>query len=311
MGGLVQQPAAPGAHRQYPAGRGRGTLFRGPGQPATHGMTQTKQSPGNSGRFDADTESMIDLQSYGHQMRHYFSGLQANLTNSFNQAIADYSVLRPHIDALAKQNAAYRGPLIEGSVSVITNRYEGLKALYRSPSAFYQSASSGLLWASYFASAKNLADDVQKAGASAVISHIRAPSFDGVAKILWTQIDLARGGAQELEAQVRTRYEQQRNALVVSTGVGIGVTQLLKKAGSLVHNDIQRLGVRIAQRTWQGTGLLALCYGLSRLNSSVEGSGVFASELRKSRDQSRILDVPTGPTLKLEDAIKDLSYRPY
>jgi hypothetical protein len=28
MGGLVQQPAAPGAHRQHPAGRSRETLLR-------------------------------------------------------------------------------------------------------------------------------------------------------------------------------------------------------------------------------------------------------------------------------------------
>src|SRR6516162_8697054 len=51
MGGLVQQPPHPGAHRRHAAGRSRGTLLRYAGA-ARHGsMTQTKLPPKNPARF--------------------------------------------------------------------------------------------------------------------------------------------------------------------------------------------------------------------------------------------------------------------
>src|SRR6516164_2601920 len=53
MGGLVQQPPHPGAHRRHAAGRSRGTLLRYAGA-ARHGsMTQTKLPPKNPARFTA------------------------------------------------------------------------------------------------------------------------------------------------------------------------------------------------------------------------------------------------------------------
>src|SRR5262245_49158845 len=52
MGGLVQQPAAPGAHRQHPAGRSRGALLRHTGKASHGGVTQTKRPPANPGRFN-------------------------------------------------------------------------------------------------------------------------------------------------------------------------------------------------------------------------------------------------------------------
>jgi len=51
MGGLVQQSPAVGAHRQHPAGRGRGELPRHAGPTGHGGVTQTKQPPANPGRF--------------------------------------------------------------------------------------------------------------------------------------------------------------------------------------------------------------------------------------------------------------------
>src|SRR5213082_754816 len=53
MGGLVQQPAALGAHRQHPAGRSRGTLLRHAGTTCHGGVTQTKWPPTNPGRFSS------------------------------------------------------------------------------------------------------------------------------------------------------------------------------------------------------------------------------------------------------------------
>src|SRR4051812_21773408 len=47
LGGLVQQPAALGAHRQHPASRGRGTLLRHAGTTCHGGVTQTKWLPTN------------------------------------------------------------------------------------------------------------------------------------------------------------------------------------------------------------------------------------------------------------------------
>src|SRR3982074_42849 len=62
MGGLVQQPAALGAHRQHPAGRSRGTLLRHAGTTCHGGVTQTKWPPTNPGRFipRADSEKLAD-----------------------------------------------------------------------------------------------------------------------------------------------------------------------------------------------------------------------------------------------------------
>src|SRR3954454_5096382 len=50
-GGLVQQPAALGAHRQHPAGRSRGTLLRHAGTTCHGGVTQTKWPPTTPERF--------------------------------------------------------------------------------------------------------------------------------------------------------------------------------------------------------------------------------------------------------------------
>ena len=52
LAGLVQQPAALGAHRQHPAGRSRGTLLRHAGTTCHGGVTQTKWPPTNPGRFN-------------------------------------------------------------------------------------------------------------------------------------------------------------------------------------------------------------------------------------------------------------------
>src|SRR5947209_15696654 len=53
MGRLVQPPQATGAHRKHPASRGRRPLLRY-ARTASHGsVTQTKQPPGNPGRFMA------------------------------------------------------------------------------------------------------------------------------------------------------------------------------------------------------------------------------------------------------------------
>src|SRR5215475_10163653 len=57
MGGLVQQPAAPGAHRQHPAGRSRGALLRHTGKASHGGVTQTKRPPANPGRFKSPQSS--------------------------------------------------------------------------------------------------------------------------------------------------------------------------------------------------------------------------------------------------------------
>ena len=51
MAGLVQQPAAPGAHRKHPAGRSRGTPLRHAGAVRHGGVTQTKWPPPNPARF--------------------------------------------------------------------------------------------------------------------------------------------------------------------------------------------------------------------------------------------------------------------
>jgi hypothetical protein len=57
MGRLVQQSPADGAHRQHPAGRGRGALLRHARRAQTGGVTQTKKPPANPGRFNSCAEA--------------------------------------------------------------------------------------------------------------------------------------------------------------------------------------------------------------------------------------------------------------
>ena len=161
----------------------------------------------------------------------FFRDLQNRFTTSFNSAIQDYNALRPHIDQLIQQNSAYRGAMIEGATSMITNRINGAYALYRSPQAFYNAGLSGFKWAYYFARNNDLNSDVRHAGMAALYSHMWPLSLRGVATVAVTGVDMSRGGVQELEEHVRTRYEQQRNALIFSGGLSMGLTQVFKQAG--------------------------------------------------------------------------------
>nr|AAV68728.1 putative transposase [Pseudomonas savastanoi pv. phaseolicola] len=51
MGGLVQSPPPAGANRSYSTGRGRSHLLSATHRVCPGGMTQTKGSPRNPGRF--------------------------------------------------------------------------------------------------------------------------------------------------------------------------------------------------------------------------------------------------------------------
>ena len=176
--------------------------------------------------------------------RSFFTGLQRTLTNSFNSVLSDYNALRPHLDRLKAENQADRGALVEGATSVITNRVNGAYALYRSPQVFCNAAVSGFKWAYYFSGNKELNRDVYAAGMAALYAKMWPPSPGGLLTFGVTGHDLATGGAQEFRDQVRRRYEQQRNALVVSAGLSFGVTQVFKYVGSVVQTDMQRMMVR-------------------------------------------------------------------
>jgi hypothetical protein len=181
--------------------------------------------------------------------RSFFSRLQGTITNSLNSALADYNALRPHIERLEAQNEADRGAIVEGATSMITNRVNGAYALYKSPQAFYNAGLSGFKWAYYFSRNDNLNSDVYYAGMAALYNKLWPLSLAGVVTVSTTGLDLATGGTQELRDHVRKRYEQQRNALVVSGGLSLGVTQVFKHVGSVVQTDMQRMMVRASMRT--------------------------------------------------------------
>lgn len=234
----------------------------------------------------------------------FFRELQNKFTVSLNEALRDYNVLRPHIDRLAQQNTANRGPLIEGAASMITNRMNGVYALYNTPQAFYNAGLSGYQWAWYFTRNNDLNSDVRHAGMAALYSHMWPLSLRGVARVAVTGFDVSTGGAQELEEQVRIRYEQQRNNLVVSGGLSMGLTQIFKHAGTVVQSDTQRLMLRGAMRTWQVTGVVGLCYGLSRLHDTMEDSGAFGKYLKEKRD-TFTMRTPNPALKEFEDAAED------
>jgi len=238
------------------------------------------------------------------QEQSFFRQLQNSITGSLNRALEDYNVLRPHIERLARQNTSDRGAVVEGASSMITNRVNGAYALYRSPQAFYNAGLSGFNWAYYFARNDNLNSDVRHAGMAALYSHMWPPSLRGVATVSVTGVDVSRGGARELEEHVRTRYEQQRNALVVSGGLSMGLTQVFRRVGTVVQTDMQRLTVRSAMRTWQVTGLVGFCYGLSRLHDTMEESGEFGTHLRERRD-AFVSRRPAPEQSEFEDSVKD------
>lgn len=167
---------------------------------------------------------------------------------------------------------------------MITNRVNGAYVLYKSPQAFYNAGLSGFKWAYYFSLKDNLSNDVRDAGMAALYSHLWPLSLTGITKVAVTGWDVSRGGGNDLAVQAQIRYEQQRNALLASTTFGLLITQVFKKVGTVVRTDMQRTMVRGAMRTWQGTGILGICYGLSLIHKTMEDSGVFGSELTKNRD---------------------------
>jgi hypothetical protein len=214
--------------------------------------------------------------------RSFWTSAQEWFTRSFNSVIDDYDALRPHIDRLALQNAAYSGAFTEGATAMIMNRVNGAYALYRSPTAFFNAGVSGFRWANYFSRSPSLRMDVHDSGMAAFYSHLTF-SFRGIATAVVTGVNVSRR-VNEIENQVAIRYQQQRNQLLFSAGLSIGVTQIFRRAGAVVQTDIQRMMVRSAMRTWQMTGVVGICYGLSRLNQTMEETGVFGATLRQRRD---------------------------
>jgi hypothetical protein len=240
------------------------------------------------------------------EVQGYFSALYDRLAGALNGNLQEYNKLRPLIEKLAQQNAGYRGPIVEGASSMISNRINGAYALYRSPRAFYDAGLSGFNWAYYFYRSGNLNNDVRDVGMSVVYSHLWPLSFSGIVTAGVTAVNLRRGGAKELAAQAQTRYEQQRNALVASATGSMAITQLFKQVGNVVQTDLQRQMVKGAMRTWQISGIVGIFYGLSLINNTMEETGSFGSELKAKRD--KFISSTSVPGRKeLEDVAKDQS----
>jgi hypothetical protein len=81
----------------------------------------------------------------------------------------------------------------------------------------------------------------------------------------------------------------------------MGITQVFRYAGNYVQTDMQRMILRTSMRTWQVTGIVGLCYGLSRLDGAMEESGVFGSNLRQRRD-AFLAKKPNPHQRQLEDS---------
>lgn len=239
----------------------------------------------------------------GAEERSFFQRLKDSITGSLNRASLDYNAIRPYLDRIAKQNASYQGAPVEGVTSMITNRVKGAYALYNSPLAFYRAGLSGFQWAQYFFGNSNLNNDVYDAGMD-VLRNIDW-SLRGLATITVTGAYLKSGGRQEIESHVRTRYEQQRNALIVSATASMGVTKVLKTVGTVVQTDWQRITVRGAIRAWQITGLVGFCYGLSRLHEAMEEHNHFGMYLKKRRD-AYLTMAPTPALREFEDAAREI-----
>jgi hypothetical protein len=219
------------------------------------------------------------------QEQSFFGKIKDAFSLKLNSALADYNAIRPHIEKLTLQNEADQGALIEGPTAMVKNRLNGAYALYQSPQAFYRAGVSGFMWGSYFAQNKDLTSDVHHSGMTAIYSHLWPLSVHGIATAAVTGMSVSTGGLKELEAQAKIRYEQKRNALVVSTGLSVGVTQVFKQAGTYMKTDLQRFMLRGAKGSWQVTGMMGLFYGLSRLNDSMDDCGVFGVALKEKRDK--------------------------
>ncbi|ROS00362.1 hypothetical protein EDC56_3013 [Sinobacterium caligoides] len=218
------------------------------------------------------------------QEQQWFFQRQYNqLSLSFNQAIQEHNAVQPHINRLREQNESHRGALAEGANSMITNRVNGMGALFRSPETLYNTGVQGFQWAHYFVRNPDLESDVRSAGTSAIYSHLRAPSLTGLLTAAVTATQMNRS-ARELEQQGQLRVQQQSEALVSSIGLSTAITQLLRQAGRFAQNDLQRRGLHGLMRGWQGAGLVGVLYGLSRIHNTMEESGAFGDELRTRRD---------------------------
>lgn len=217
-------------------------------------------------------------------VRGFFAALRDQLTTKFNVDLQQYNSLRPHIERLTMQNGIYRGPVVEGASSMILHRVNGVRALYNSPQAFYNAGINGYKWAYYFTRSNNLNTDMRDAGMAALNSHLSPLSLSGIARFTVTGFDVLRGGGRELAGLTQLRYEQQRNALFASATLGMAVTQIFKTVGTVVQTDMQRMLARTAMRSWQVTGCLGICYGLSNIHQTMGETGIFGSRLMSARD---------------------------
>src|SRR5262249_18722700 len=95
MGGLVQQSAALGAHRQHPAGRSRGTLLRHAGTTCRGSVTQTKWPPTNPGRFTGPESKGLRLEAVEYAMAVRISAAVQRLQGSVAHAESRPSTISP------------------------------------------------------------------------------------------------------------------------------------------------------------------------------------------------------------------------
>lgn len=239
----------------------------------------------------------------------YFENLKNFLTTRFNANFQEYDMLRKHIEKLARENSAYQGPLLTGATSMIMNRVNGAYALYKSPQVFYRAGISGYKWAYYYSFSPTLRNDVSAAGAAAVYNQLWPISLTSLTKAAVTGGNIYKGSANQLTVLANERVRQQRDALGASVIFGMGVTSLLKQAGAVAQNDLQRLLAKGVLRSWQVTGLLGICFGFSRLDETMHETGVFGSTLRTARDNF-YLTSPNPLIQQCETILKNIKGRP-
>jgi hypothetical protein len=228
--------------------------------------------------------------------------LLQSLQSWFSSATSEYNqvhALAKKLEADANQQKD-QGVVVEGFKQSILNRYHGITGLPQLGSH----AVEGAKWTWYFCSAPSLDKDVEAASKEWAKSKLKAPTFDNVKKVTATTLGTTPQDIQRIKTSAKDQVKFQVQTMGVSLAVSTGVSAFLKQVGTTSKSEITRIVALKTRTAWQITGLLAIAYGLGKIDEAMRKSGPFEFTLRQRRDQ--FVTAKTADIKAITDSIKEV-----
>jgi hypothetical protein len=205
-----------------------------------------------------------------------------NLQTWFSQATSDYNQvhkLAKELEADTKQKQD-QSVVVSGFQQTILNRYHGITNL----AELHSKAKEGAKWTWYFCLSPTLNQDIEAASKEWVKSKLAVPTFDNVKKVAATTLGTSSKDFERIKEPAKQQVKFQTQAMGVSLAVSAGISSLLKQVGTTAKSEITRNLAMKTRTAWQVTGVLAIAYGLGKIDEAMRKSGPFEQTLRKKRD---------------------------